>query len=444
MGLLDRLFKTSTEPKDQPNLSFGRYTDSYKEKSQYDAWDQALQAFEDEKYMDSYRAFFDYLRDPKLDNVQFEESAEGQITFEILQGSKKVMGYANEKHFKAEAKVALADELHIGFMRRLIEQNFDLKYSRFALDKSDDIHIVFDTYTLDGSPYKLYYALKEVATKADKQDDLLIDEFDMLYPTDTSHLVQLPEAEKEAKYQFILEKIREVLEEVESGALDAHQYPGGIAYLLLDLCYKIDYLTKPEGYLMEALERIHREYFAKDGRTTLQKNHALRKEYQKLIERPKEDFFKEMYTVVSTFGITTPVNHDKVAAFIDGELHNMDWYREQKYDRVALAVPGYIIGFCLFNYAVPPAIQDLFHLYFQITESAYFRKLGYTIPYVGASGTSLSSKEIKRALRTIEDKHHQAFPNMKIPTGSLQYGNLVDFAKTFLLIVRNLDMTKAD
>ena len=53
--------------------------------------------------------------------------------------------------------------------------------------------------------------------------------------------------------------------------LNAFQYPGGIAYLLLELSYKLDYLTVPEGMLMETLERIHRLYFTKTKKTICKK-----------------------------------------------------------------------------------------------------------------------------------------------------------------------------
>ena len=98
-------------------------------------------------------------------------------------------------------------------MRRLIELNYDLEYSRYALDDNNTITMVFDTYALDASPYKLYYALKEIATKADKMDDLLLDEFQMLRATDKSLQLPIPDVEKEIKYQFTTQAITKVLEQ---------------------------------------------------------------------------------------------------------------------------------------------------------------------------------------------------------------------------------------
>jgi len=441
MQFFNRLFGNREEP--QPTIKFGRYTDSYKEPQQYDAWDLAIEEFERENYLESYDAFFRYLRDEQEDNVKYWRKG-NEIHFEIFQGSKKVFGFANKKKFKAEAKVAKANDLNIGFMRFLVEQNFDLKYSRFALDERNDICILFDTYTLDGSPYKLYFALKELATNADKQDDLLLDEFEMLEPVDTFHLNELSDKIKEIKYNFIIREIKAVFKEIDEGKLNADRYPGGIAYLLLNLCYKLDYLTKPEGFMMETLERIHREYFSNDDNNTTKKNSLLRKEFQKLLDRPKAAFFKEMYEVTTTFGITAPVNHDKVVSFIDGELSNMDWYKDNKHFKVALAIPGYIAGYCLFYYAALKPDKDLLHLYFQIVEADYFKQLGFTTNYFDPETGSFDEKGIKKAIRKIVETNKEKFTNLNPNIANLQFDSLPDFAKSYLLMVRNLDLTKSE
>ncbi len=444
MSFLDRFFKNnngSNAP--QPDIRFGRYTDSYKTRAQYDAWDRALDEFENEQYLECYRAFFKYLKDEKEQNVNFWEE-EGKIQFEVFQGSKRMIGFADGKQFKAEAKVAKAKALNIGFMRRLVESNFDLKYSRFALNDDNDIIILFDTYTLDGSPYKLYYALKEVATNADKQDDLLLDEFEMLEPVEIEHLTQIEEDEKEIKYNFTTQQIESVFDEIQNGKLNADQYPGAIGYLLLNLCYKLDFLTRPEGFMMETLERIHRLYFANDGSGVSKKNSLLQKEFQKLAERPKEDFFKEMYRVPATFGITSPVNHEKVVSLIDGELNNMDWYKDHKHYKIALSIPGYIAGHCLFQFAVPKPDRELFLLYFQVVESNYFKALGFTLNYYDSEKQQFNSKAIKRGIKNIVENNKEDYPTLNPNLANLNFDSLCDFAKSYMLMIKDLEMVKKE
>lgn len=441
MGFIDRLFGTSKDDLAQPEIRFGRYTDSYKRTENYEAWDASLRFFEEEDFLNSYRQFLFYLRDQSEDNVHYEDK-DGGISFELYQGSKKICGFADDKKFKAEARIAYTESLNVAFMRRLIEKNFSLKYARFALDETDNITIIFDTYTLDGSPYKLYFALKELATNADKQDDLLLDEFRELNPVETAHLQELPKPEKEAKHQFIVDEIRKALHILEHGALSLEQYPGGYAYILLNLLYKLDFLTKPEGHTMETLERLHRKYFAKDDKSTLEKVQLIAKGLKKLSERPPEEFFKEMYQVRSTFGITTPVNHDRVVGFMDSELPNMDWYFDNGHQDIALAIPGYIVGYCLFNYAIPKPDRDLFFLYYQILEADFFRSLGFTIPYVDEKSGALQKRSIRKAIDQLVAENKDQFPRFAPNTGNLEFGSHPAFAKSFLRMMRPLDLTR--
>lgn len=441
MSFFSRIFGGEEDETSQPKIKFGRYSDAYKTKQQYDAWDQSLKLFDEGKFLDSYELFFHYLQDKEENNVTWNRD-NGTYTFEIIQGSKKIIGSASAKKVKVETIVAKTKALNIGFLRRLVEANFDLKYSRYALDDEGNILMVFDTYTLDGSPYKLYFAIKELATNSDKLDDLLIDEFDSVYLPDADILAEIPKEEKDVKYHFFVKKIHEVLEVYNSGKPDIDKYPGGFGYLFLNLAYKLDYLTKPEGFAMEALERMHRLYFAKDNKTNIHKNQVLQKEFKDLLNRPKEEFFREFYNVTSTFGITTPVNHDKVVGFIEGELHNMDWYAENGHHEIALAVPGYIVGYCLFNYSVPKPDRELFQLFYQIIEAEYFRALGFSLSYI--ENNKLNKRAIKRTIEHIEDENEHEYPNFNPNTRLLKFGSLVEFAASYLEMMKDLNLSKTE
>ncbi len=437
MGLFDKLFGSSNRIQ-QPNIQFGRYSDSHKESEKYEYWEKSLKKFDEKEYLQAYQDFFSYLKDEQEANVRCW--LEGtQLHFELFQGSKKITGIANQKQVKAEARVAKANELKENFMKRLLAQNHDLQYSRFALDEDNHIIISFDTYTLDGSPYKLYYALKELASQADKMDDLLIDEFDCLSAIETGHIRELPELEKKIKHAYIVKEIQKAVDTIDNSKLNFNQYPGAAAYIWLHLNYKLDFLTRPEGFMMEALERAHRLYFAKDDKSTLKKNEILRNEFIELLQRPANEYFKEMYSVTTTFGITSPVSHDRVIAFIDGELDNMDWYYDNGYHDVALAIPGYIVGFCLFNYAVPKPDKDYFLLFYEITESAYFKTLGFSPQYYNPSTKTFDRKGIKRRIKQIAEKNSKQFVELHPDTSYLVYSSLASFAKSYLQMIRALN-----
>jgi hypothetical protein len=442
MSFWDKIFGSKTEQnKAIPRIRLGRYSDSYKEKSQYDAWETSLDLFEENKYLESYKSFFTYLRDDKEDNVRWLEE-EGGIRFEILQGSKRVSGFADARQVKAEARIAHAQELSVAFMRRLVESNFTLEHSRYALDDENNLVVKFDTFTLDGSPYKLYYALKEVAINADKQDDLLLDEFNaLLAPVETGSKTEISLVEKEVKYNFIKNEIQSVFDEIDNGKLNAEKYPGGISYLLLATAYKIDFLTVPEGFTMETIERIHRTYFNTEEKTMVQKNMFIRKELEKINARSKDLIINELYSTTASFGIVAPKGHDSLASIIDGELPNMDWYEENKHEKVALAVTGYIVGNALFNYALPKSVKELLELYYRVLESKYFTDLGFLPSYLDDAKKIFNQKEIKAAIRQVVDTGKDKFPNLSPDLGLLDFSTPCRFARTYLLMIKNLDFT---
>lgn len=444
MKLFSRLFGVVSESAEQPDIRFGRYSDGYKNDANYDAWDEALTSFDASDFMGAYRAFFRYLRDETEDNVRWWDGSDGSIRFELYQGSKKITGFASQTQFKAEAKIARPEVLNVGFMRRLMEYNYNLKFSRFALDESDCITILFDTHTLDSSPYKLYYALKELATNADKQDDLLMEEFrSLLHSLESDHLLLLPDAERRVKYEFVCANVQSLLGYVAHGTLDAGQYPGGISYLLLDKVYRLDYLVSPQGYMMEALERMHRVYFEKDDKTPAQKNKELTREFSMLVARSEEEFGREFYRVPATFGITVPVNHDRIVGFIEAELSHADWYLAHGYEEVALAIPGYIVGFCLFNYSLPLPDRELFELYFQIVEADYFQGLGFELDYYNPATKKFNPKAIRRAIDCVVAENKEQYPDLKPALRLLNFDSLPVFAYSFLRMIQGLDATKA-
>ena len=290
---------------------------------------------------------------------------------------------------------------------------------------------------------ELYQALKEAATKADKQDDLLLDEFKSLQPVESGFKEDLPEREKEVKYDFLTTEIQRAFQVLDQGNPDPNQYPGAYAYLLLSLCYKLDYLLKPEGFMMETLERIHRQYFSNRDEHSLRKIQNLRKEFQQIFDRPKESLVAEMYRVKSTFGITAHVNHERVVHIIDGELGNMDWYVEQKHPAIALAIPTYIAGYCLFNFAVPKPDRDFFHLFLHVVENDFFKRLGFPQHYYDPSSGELDERAIRSAIRHIREANRKEFPKLDPKPQKLSFESIHAFAKAFMLMVKDLDLTSA-
>jgi hypothetical protein len=440
MNLLDMLFGTSSKATKQPEVRFGRYTDSYKMPRQYEAWEASLDFFEKNDYLNSYIAFFEYLRDEKEDNVRWKVD-DGTIEFELLQGSKRVWGSCDAQSFTAEAQIAHAEKLNVGFMRRLIESNYDMEFSRYALSPDNNIVVKFDTSTLDGSPYKLYHALKEVAVNADKQDDLLLDEFSSLKVLDTGSRRDITEAQKEIKYQFIIKKIQFVLNELDANRPDASRHAGMAAYMLLDLVYRIDYLTRPEGFVLEMLETINNLFFEASSKTSFQKTIAMRAAFKKILDRPKELIFKELYETKSTFGVIKPAPHEHLISLIDGEMKSMEDDVTTKYPHLGVAVPSYIVGSCLFLHALPRPIRELLELFYRVTEADYFTDLGFTPVYYNSKMNTFDKKALAATVKKIKENNKVKYPNLNPDVRLLRYDSLGAFASSYLVLLKNVDIS---
>ena len=440
MGILAKIFDPSHN-EEQPDLHFGRFSGHSKTDARYDEWDRAVEKFEEQSYLPSICHLLDYLADETEHNLSYDWH-EGQVFFELLQGSKKISGVAGKAHIRATAKIAeVQGSPEIGFMRRLLEGNYQLKYGRYCLDADHDVAIVFDSSLEDASPYKVFYGLKEIALAADKHDDLLVEEFTGLTPINVGHITPLPSNLRAVKIAYIQNTLSNTLHEVDHGKLNPIQYPGGITYLLLDAIYKLDFLVRPEGQTMETIERMHRAYFENSGLNSVQKNHRLIKEFKSLLDRPAEKIEAEMYRTTSTFSVVSTANHQKLQDVIQGEIHNMDWYFEKRHFRVALAVPGYVVGHALFSFSLPDIDKALLLLYYQIVEHTYFRDLGFKHPYLSPQG-KLDQRSILRAMSAIVDAHQDTHPYLSPNFKLLSFDHLVLFAKSYLIMIAGLNLSK--
>lgn len=441
MGLLDILLGRNKTKEISSQSVFGRYSDSQKSDAKYDRWDKALQAYELGLYLQNFTHLLEFLKDDALNNLSYTED-HGVINFQFYQGSKLIKGIADRNKLRAEAKIAITSELELGFTRSLIEQNYGLQYCRFALCENNDICILFDTYAVDASPYKVYYALKELASKADKYDDILLSEYDSLSRIGHHHISIVPQEVKDIKYQFIESRIQSILDLIESGKINIQKYPAGLCYLIIDLAYKIDYLVKPEGYTLDLVEEIHQTYFQSKSEDIHTKNQKIIQKLRTWMERPRAHFDEEIYEVISTFGITMPSGHDKLAECIHSELPNMDWYYDNKYDDVALAIPSYLVGYLMFSYALPNPDRDFLHLLYEIIEADYFSQMGFSNKYWKKG--SLNPSVIKKRISKIAEAHEEKYPRLKPDLDMIDFGDICIFSKSYMQMLAKLDMYKKD
>ena len=437
--MLDKIFswtKKKSEDEAEPGIQFGRYSDNNKSVEKVERWNESETLFKEKKYYDSINSFFDYLKDDDLDNVaHVNEGSKGR--FEFYQGSKIIRGHYNEELLEAEVLLAQMPQPSVPVMRRLLEMNFNLYYTRYALN-GDKMAMLFDSDIETANPSKLYYGLKELATKADKQDDLFVQDFTTLLPVDTDHVVPIPDEEKAIKLKYFKKWIQETLDLV--NGVDQDKFSGGIAYLLLALAYRIDYLILPEGKLLHDLEKIVEIYFRKDDRMVTEKNQEMMESYQRLLLKDKEEFFPYLFRSKYTFSIVTPQNYKTIADAIYNANQNIAWYRENKLPHIAAQISEYGFAYCQYSYSLPRPLSELYHLLMMVNYGDYFKELGFKDEYYNPATKEYNQEAITGKIKEIQERWKVKYPELDFKTDKLKFDSKVAFNQSFTTEVEYLNL----
>ena len=419
-------------------IRFGRYSDNNKTYAKTQSWYVAEDRFKEKRYAESFAAIFDYMRDEGEDNVHFRPSNgpapsadSGQsFQFEILQGSKRITGEGNGQRISARVPLANMKAPSVAVMRRLLDLNYSLYYSRTAMDEDSTLYMLFDTEVTSANPTKLYYGLRELATKADRQDDLLIADFSSLAPADVDHVQRLPAAELDTKYKWFRKWIEDGLKRAEE--LNQDSFSGAIAYLLLTIVYRIDFLIVPEAKLLAELERINGIYWEKKDEVALvERNQRMKEAIQKLLSWTKEQFAASVYRAKSTFAIATPPKMDKVIETVNSSNKDSRWYIDNKHPDLALSLSEYGVLHNQFIYSMPRVMTELTQIYMAVLHPDYFAALGMSRklydPLIDRFERDLIVRLVDEAIARVKDK----YINIQWEHSRVKYTSQHEFATSF-------------
>jgi len=417
----------------EPNIKFGRYSDSFKNEQQVEKWRKALALFKEKEYINSYKHFFMYLRDDDADNVKIIEK-DNEILFEVYQGSKKISGKATNDVVTAEVKVVKSNKLKVAFMRKLMERNYNLKYGRFALSKDNTVYMKFSTTSESGPPEKLYYALKEVAIQADKLDDLLISEFSSIENVDNTHIEPLEENELKVKIKWLKEYINRALTLTKSFDIKNDR---DRAFILLSLAFKLDYLISPEGNLMDKLEKVQSIYYKQNNDKNIQEKIAEMIElFEEINNLTNEEISNELYKTKATFGVGTPTSHTIISDQIEELLPKINSSIKNKNFDLAKAISEYIAGYTLFFYGMQRPTKRFFEFLVKIMNYEYYKELGFQRSYFKKG--ELNKSEITKRINEINNVFKSEFPGIAIKYNNLEFESRAHFAFSFLKEIQKL------
>jgi hypothetical protein len=419
-------------------IRFGRYSDNNKSQKKMQSRYAAEDYFKAKRYNEAFAAFFDFLRDDVEDNVRF--SADGDtFSFDIIQGSKKVHGESDGKQITAKVALAVMPTPVTAVMRRLLELNFTLLYCHCAMDENNTLCMVMDSTVTSASPSKLYQALHELATKADRTDDLLLADFSTLKPADTDHIVQLSEAELTVKFSYFKKWITETLARVDGLNQDA--YAGAITYLLLSLLYRIDFLITPEARLLAEVEKISTIYWLKKEEITLvERNQRIKDAIRKLLDLSLEEFKASVYRSKGSFAISAPPGPDKIKDTMMNTVRDSHGYMENKYEDIALVLLEYGMLYNQFVYSMPRVLTDLITIFMGVLHADYMTALGMKTPMYNTTDNVLNRDAITVAIDEAINRYKDRYQQLRWDHSSLNYDSLYDFAVSYAEQVANLNL----
>jgi len=437
MDVLDKLFGWYRKKEDgKPDIRFGRYSDNNKSVEKVARWNDAEQLFKERRFAESIDAFMDYLRDDHDRNV-FTERDGDILDFQIYQGSKVVRGKCTPEHLVAEVSLARMPEPMVPVMRRLLELNFTLYYCRYALDK-DRLCMRFETTRDSANPNKLYYGLKELAIRSDKQDDLLLDDFHQLEPMDQEHVQPMPDKERGVKCRHFRKFIREELDFI--AGLDPDKLSTAVSYLLLTLAYRLDYLIGPVGILQQELEKVITIFYGREDMSVLEKNSLMIAAFSKLVDRTDEEISFSLSRSVFTFSISAPQPLKVVSDSLHTSIQNMLAFREAKQYVIAQQILEYGFSFCQFSYSLPRPMTELYQLFMQVNHPDYFRELGFPISYYDKGKNAFNKDMIDEDIQLIIESWKGKYPGMAWKKQNIRYDSLLNFNHSFINEVQNLNL----
>ncbi len=432
MGILDRFLskkkKEDSSLAEEPDILFGKYTDRNKTKGQYESWDKSINLFKDKKYIASYYEFFNYLKDDKTENVQFEKNG-SRINFSFFQGSKVIHGTLNEREVQAEAEVARFHEQNMAVMRKLLKENYYLYFSKFAV-KNDVYTIKYFSPVEDAQPSSFYYALKEIATEADMWDDVLVEEFPEVEAINIEHIEEINEHEKQAKLTWFRNWINEALTKVEE--LDSAKFTGAIAYYLLNLTFKIYHLLSPEGTLLDDIRFIQSIFYKKDNKSLDEKEAAMIEEYKRLVSKPDDEIVKSFYRVKATFAVVAPTNHETVSAFMNSELEKAKSYIENNYLDIVEEICKYAVYFSSYSYGMPAVANEILMVFWRVFNPVFFADLGFKQSFFNTNTNTIDKENVVKRIEHILSHSKKRYPMGQFNVDKLDFSSKLDFAVSFI------------
>ncbi|MDR1985264.1 MAG: YbjN domain-containing protein [Prevotellaceae bacterium] len=255
-----------------------------------DAWDESVNAFDNQKYYKSFEEFLNYL------NPEFRRkygNSDG-TEYSIPHGSIVVNIKLENEHLKITAPfLSLPEKNAMPLLRQVSGLNFNNLNLAQVILKDDKLNFEYSCPVELINPWKIYYVFDEICFTGDKYDDEFVTKFgaERIYepkitPYDAKTI--------DTVYDVIQLSCKECLDNVKIFETD-RKY-GNAWNIIATTLYKISYYAHPQGQLLNDLSKAVYEHDRED--IPLPEIVARGKEFiQKLQAIPKEKLAEDLYYV---------------------------------------------------------------------------------------------------------------------------------------------------
>jgi len=429
-------FKFFQTPQANPiKHQFGRFISEKKTSEQQEQYQKSKKAFKEERYIDGYEHYFNYLNFETVKNVSYSKH-DNTLDFQIIQGAAIIKGTVTPRHLKASTNIAHTVKDNIAVMRRLLEKNYMYTYSTYYLEE-DTLRAKIYSDNISLSPQKIFFPLRELSINVDKEKELLLDEFNDLEAIELEHIETMDAHLKETKLRFYREWIDKTEQNI--SLMPTQEQSGAIAFVWLGLLLKIDYFVTPRGKLGYEIYEAISEYYLDNNKLVEEKNDALEKAAIKLKEIESNKLSKCLYSVKQTFDIFNTNTLDEVHNFINETLAKAIWYKEHRYEEIMLSIYEYLGLYTLYNFDMNSCLRELVQLNVRLHNTDFHAALGYDSLF---KDEKLNRNKVNGLIKNILNKNTKQYPHLLHFEEELNYETLEKFHHSYFLALNNLNFSE--
>jgi hypothetical protein len=433
LNFFNQIFKKKEQI--NKNIVFGRYSDRNKTIEQINFLKKAEELFSEKKYLEASELFFEFIKNDYEKNFNYYKKT-NSIKFSFYQGSKKIHGQIDNKGLFAYSEIIKIQNENYQIYKILLELNYKLKFSKFTVE-NNIVKIILNLTIDEINTDLLYFALREIAIVADKYDDFFAIKFQHITPINNAHIIELDTNEFDTKIKYLKLWLKNAINRTKK--LDPVKFAGARNFILLNFVYKTLYLIAPQGELLEKLTDIINYFHNSNDKTQVEKSAFILEKITEISLWNNIKFKNSLYYVTFTFPITLPNEPEKVINFAKNEIQKIYWYESNDYKDIANDILEYIIGYSSFHFGNIPLIDELFLLFFEITNKEYMQELG--IKHLPFEKENISYFIIAKKIATINSIAKKSYPKFFFNIKHLNLQNRYEFAKSFIHEFVNLNFS---